>query len=222
MTVLYWLLVAVMMVGIVGAVVPGVPGISLIFGAILIWGAVHGFSGLTIPLTVAIVVLLLGIGIDFLATYWGAQKAGASQWGQIGAVVGLLAGFFGLLPALPVGGPLVGILLGPLLGALIGELIYRRDLGIACKAAIGILVGSLVGNLIQGVLAIATVAVFLITTWPSLSVSMTQPIPTTLAAPSSSPPPLSLPSQTDVQPDSPLDFPTLPPPKEKLLQSGSV
>jgi uncharacterized protein YqgC (DUF456 family) len=168
MQVLYWLLVVVMLVGIVGAIVPGIPGISLIFGAVVIWGLVHGFSSITVPLIVAGVVLLLGMGIDFIATYWGAQKFGASKWGQIGAIVGLLAGVIGLLPALPVGGPLLGILFGPLLGAAIAELIYRRDLGLALKAALGILVGTLVGNLIQFVLAIATVAVFLFSTWPSV------------------------------------------------------
>ncbi|NEQ27167.1 MAG: DUF456 family protein, partial [Microcoleus sp. SIO2G3] len=81
---------------------------------------------------------------------------------------GLLAGFFGLLPALPIGGPLVGILFGPLVGAAIAELIYRRDLRLALKAALGILVGTVVGNGIQFVLAIATVAVFLFTTWSSV------------------------------------------------------
>jgi uncharacterized protein YqgC (DUF456 family) len=117
---LYWLLVAVMVVGIVGAVVPGIPGTILILGAVVIWGMVRGFAGLEIPLTVAIVTLLSNFGIDLLATYVGAKQAGASRWGQIGAVVGLLLGVFGLLPALPVGGPLLGLLLGPLLGAIVG------------------------------------------------------------------------------------------------------
>lgn len=166
MLLLYWLLVALMVVGIIGAVVPGIPGTSLILIAILIWGAVQGSLGsISLPLIVAIAVLLLGIGIDFLATFWGAQRAGASKWGQIGAFVGLVIGILGLLPALPVGGPLLGILLGPLLGAIAGEYLYRRDLQLAFKAGLGIVVGSLVGNLIQGLLAIATVGVFIFATW---------------------------------------------------------
>lgn len=166
MLILYWVLVTLMVVGIIGAVVPGIPGTSLILIAILIWGAVQGSLGsVSLPLIVAIAVLLLGIGIDFLATLWGAQRAGASKWGQIGAFVGLMVGILGLLPALPVGGPLLGILLGPLLGAIAGEYLYRRDLQLAFKAGLGIVVGSLVGNLIQGLLAIATVGVFLFATW---------------------------------------------------------
>ena len=169
---LYWLLVAVMVVGIIGAVVPGIPGTSLILIAILIWGAIQGFNTVAVPLGVTIVVLILGIGIDFFASYLGAQRAGASKWGQIGAIVGLVVGFLGLLPAFLVAGPLVGILVGPLLGAIIGEFLYRRDLELeprfklSLKAGVGIVVGSLIGNVIQGLLAIATIVVFLFTTWP--------------------------------------------------------
>ncbi|MBD2099076.1 DUF456 family protein [Trichocoleus sp. FACHB-591] len=166
MTVLYWLLVAVMVLGVIGAVVPAIPGTSLIVAAIVIWGVIHGFSTVTVPLVVAIGVLVVSMGVDFLASFWGAQRFGASKWGQIGAVVGLLLGFFGLLPALPFGGPLLGILIGPLLGAIVGELIYRRDFVVAVKAGIGIVVGSLIGNLIQGLLALGAVIVFLVTTWP--------------------------------------------------------
>jgi uncharacterized protein len=166
MQIIYWLLVAVMLVGVIGAVVPAIPGTSLILIAIIIWGIVSSsFAAIKIPLIVTVIVLLLSMGVDFLAGYLGAKQAGASKWGQIGAIVGLFLGFFGLLPALPFGGPLLGILLGPLLGAIIGELIYRRDLGIAVKAGIGITVGTLVGNLLQGILAVGAVIVFLWTTW---------------------------------------------------------
>jgi uncharacterized protein len=166
MQIIYWLLIAVMLVGVVGAVVPAIPGTSLILIAIIIWGIISSsFAAIKIPLIVTVIVLILSIGVDFLAGYLGAKQAGASKWGQIGAFVGLLLGFFGLLPALPFGGPLLGILFGPLLGAIVGEYIYRKEFWLAVKAGIGIVVGTLIGNLIQGVLAIAAVAVFLFTTW---------------------------------------------------------
>ncbi len=105
------------------------------------------------------------MGVDFLAGYLGAKQAPASKWGQIRAFVGLFLGFFGLLPTLPFGGPLLGMLLGPLLGAIIGEYIYRRDLGKAVKAGIGITVGTVVGNLLQGILAVSAIVIFIWTTW---------------------------------------------------------
>ncbi|QSJ17222.1 DUF456 family protein [Nostoc sp. UHCC 0702] len=166
MQIIYWLLIAVMLVGIIGAVVPAIPGTSLILIAIIIWGIVSSsFAAIKIPLIVTIIVLVLSVGVDFLGGYIGAKQAGASKWGQIGAIVGLLLGFFGLLPTLPFGGPLIGILFGPLLGAIIGEYIYRRQFWLAVKAGVGIVVGTLVGNLVQGVLAIGAVTIFIVTTW---------------------------------------------------------
>jgi uncharacterized protein len=162
---LYWFLVALMAVGAIGAFVPGIPGAILILIGVVIWGLVNGFAGLGFPLTVAILVFLAGIGIDFLATYWGAKRAGASQWGQIGAIVGLLLGVFGLLPALPFGGPILGLLIGPFLGAIIGELLYQRDLRRAFKAGVGIVVGSVIGKIVEGSLAVAALIVFLLSTW---------------------------------------------------------
>jgi uncharacterized protein YqgC (DUF456 family) len=169
MQIIYWLLIALMLVGVIGSVVPAIPGSSLILAAIIIWGIVNGsVAVIKIPLIVTIIVLLLSMGVDFLAGYIGAKQAGASKWGQIGAFVGLLLGFFGLLPALPFGGPLLGMLIGPLLGAIIGELLYQKDLGKAVKAGIGITVGTLVGNLLQGILAVGAVVVFIWTTWPQV------------------------------------------------------
>jgi uncharacterized protein len=169
MQIIYWLLIALMIVGVIGAVVPAIPGTSLILIAIIIWGIVSSsFAAIKIPLIVTAIALILSIGVDFLAGYLGAKQAGASKWGQIGAFVGLLLGFFGLLPALPFGGPILGILLGPLLGAIVGEYIYCRQFGLAVKAGIGIVVGTLIGNLIQGLFAIAAVGVFLFTTWPQV------------------------------------------------------
>ncbi|PSB01797.1 DUF456 domain-containing protein [Merismopedia glauca] len=174
-TLLYWVLVAIMVVGVLGAILPGIPGSSLIVIAVIIWGAIHGFSTLTWALGVSIVVWLLSIGIDFLAGYWGAKRFGASSWGQWGAFIGLFVGIFGLLPALPIGGPILGIFVGPFVGAILGEFLYRRELELtprlrqAVQAGIGIVVGSLIGRLIHALLAIAAVVVFLWTTLPSMT-----------------------------------------------------
>ncbi|MBE9029458.1 DUF456 family protein [filamentous cyanobacterium LEGE 11480] len=170
MVILYWVLLAVMLVGIIGAVLPGIPGPTIILAAIVIWGlGIQNFAAIAWPLGVAILVLVFGLGIDLLASQWGAKKAGASNWGQWGAIIGMMIGFLGLLPALPIGGPILGLLLGPLLGAIGGEFLYTKDLQKSVKAGVGIVVGSVVGNLVQGVIAITPVVVFIVTTWPPLS-----------------------------------------------------
>ncbi|MBD2259201.1 DUF456 family protein [Pseudanabaena sp. FACHB-2040] len=173
-SVLYWVLILVMLVGVAGAFIPALPGITLIVAAITVWGFVTGFTGLWLALGVAIAALILGIVADYLAGIIGAQRVGASNWGQIGAVVGMLVGLFGFLPALPIGGPILGLVFGTVLGAFIGEFLYRRELPFSkrtqqsFKVGIAIVVGNLVGNLLQGLLAIFTIVVFIVTTWSRL------------------------------------------------------
>ena len=168
---IYWLLIFVMLVGCIGALVPALPGSSLILIAVLVWGFLKGFGSVTVALAVTVVVLVASVAIDTLSGIWGAQRAGASQWGQIGAIAGLVAGFLGLLPALPVGGPLLGVLFGPAIGAFLGEFIYRRATPLgeraktSAKATLGIILGSLLGNVVQGVLALVATIVFVVTTW---------------------------------------------------------
>lgn len=170
--IVYWFVVAVMVVGVIGAVIPAIPGPSLILGAILIWCIATNFTGLGWWLVVVVGLLIVSTLVEILATYWGAQRFGASKWGQFGAIIGMVVGFLGLLPALPFGGPLLGILLGPVLGAAVAEFIYRRDLELierlkfSLKIGLAIVVGSLLGNVIEGILAAVSVGIFIFVTWP--------------------------------------------------------
>jgi len=160
-----------MLVGAAGALLPAIPGVGLILVCILIWGFVTSFQGMAVSLVVTLFILLLSLGIEFLATYWGVKKFGASSWSQIGAIVGLITGMLGFLPALPIGGPIIGILFGAILGAFIGEFAYRQEmelvprLGLSAKVCVGIVVGSLVGNIFKALLALTAVIVFVWTTW---------------------------------------------------------
>jgi hypothetical protein len=82
-----------------------------------------GWSAGWPALALATLLLLLGWGADALGLVLGAARLQATRWAYIGSGLGLLVGLVGLLPALPIGGPLVGALLGPLLGASLGELL---------------------------------------------------------------------------------------------------
>jgi uncharacterized protein len=158
-------------VGVIGAVVPVMPGPILIWGASIIAGFLYHWDRVTVTLIVSSVVLVMCFAIEQLSGIWGAQKAGASHWGQIGSIVGLFLGFFGLLPALPLGGPLVGMFFGPFIGAVIGELLYPRQVpivrrfSISVKAGVGIVLGSVLGLILQGLLSLVAAIVFVATTW---------------------------------------------------------
>lgn len=172
LTMLYWTLVAVMLIGAIGELIPGMPGASLILASILVWAVATGFAGVGWPIAVVFGILILSAAIEFLAAYWGAKQFGASKWGQFGAIAGLVVGVLGLLPALPLGGPILGVLVGPFIGAFLGEYLSRQPVegaskaNIALKASVGTVVGSLLGNLIDGLLSIIAVAVFVLSTWP--------------------------------------------------------
>ncbi|MGB3491386.1 MAG: DUF456 family protein [Elainellaceae cyanobacterium] len=175
LTLLYWIIVAVMLIGAVGELIPGMPGATIILGSIVVWAVATQFAGIGWPIILVFGMLVLSSMVEFLAAYWGAKQFGASKWGQFGAMVGLVVGFLGLLPALPIGGPILGVFLGPFIGAFIGEYLSRKKvdgeskLKTAFKASVGTVVGSIIGNLIDGVLAIIAVVVFVLTTWPMVS-----------------------------------------------------
>ena len=159
------------LVGVVGSVVPVMPGPLLILGASIVSGLLYDWNQVTVTLVVSSVVFVMCFAIEQLSGIWGAQKAGASHWGQIGSIFGLFLGFFGLLPALPIGGPLVGLFFGPFIGAVVGELLYPRQvplvnrLRISVKAGVGIVLGSVIGLIIQGLLSLFAAIVFATTTW---------------------------------------------------------
>jgi uncharacterized protein YqgC (DUF456 family) len=107
-----------LLVGIVGSVVPAVPGPPLGYVGLLLlqWSGYGGFStvflwvwaGITIAVTVA----------DNLLPAWMTKRFGGSRMAVIGSVLGLIAGTIFFAP--------IGLLVGPFLGALAGELINGR------------------------------------------------------------------------------------------------
>ncbi|MEO0866990.1 MAG: DUF456 family protein [Cyanobacteria bacterium J06642_11] len=175
LVILYWLLLIVMGAGIVGAFIPAFPGIGLIVISVIIWGAIAGFTkSVMVALGIAIAIFALTTAIDYLAGYIGAKKVGASNWGQFGAVIGMVLGLLGFLPALPVGGPIFGLLFGSMLGAFVGEMLHRRDLALperfklGTKVSLAIVVSSLLGNIIAGILSIIATGVFVVATWSTV------------------------------------------------------
>ena len=176
-TILYWIVLALMAIGVIGAMIPGLPGSSIIMVAILIWSIATGFARIGWPMMIIFVVLILSAGVEYLALFFGAKQSGASKWSQYGAIAGMVLGFIGLLPALPIGGPLFGVLFGAILGAFVGEYLYRSNLESgdrlqqALKASAGIVIASLIGNIIEALLAALAVAIFIYSTWSFVFIS---------------------------------------------------
>lgn len=161
-TILYVLSGVMMLVGILGTVLPALPGVPLVFAGMLLaaWaGDFEQVSGWT--LAVLAVLTLLSLGIDFLATMLGAKRVGASRPALAGAVLGTFVGLaFGV----------AGIFVGPFVGALLGELIWLRgvggrELGQATRVGLGTWLGIVVGTVLKLGLAFVMVGLFAIAWW---------------------------------------------------------
>jgi len=135
----YFLLAAgifLMILGLIGCLVPVLPGPPLSYAGIFLlhFTRFANFSkGILIILAAVTVAVTI---LDYIVPIWGTRKFGGSKYGTRGATVGLIIGFF-LGPA--------GIIIGPLIGAIVGELIFKDDLKYALKAGIGSLIGFLTG-----------------------------------------------------------------------------
>ena len=160
---LYYLIATTMIViGLVGTILPALPGLPLVFGGMLVAAWAGDFQQVGIPMLVLLGVLtLLSLAIDFWATALGAKRVGASRKALIGAMLGTLGGLFF--------GPF-GILVGPFAGALAGELLHRRSLeaahiGDAAKIGFGTWMGILFGVVLKLGLAFAMLGLFALAWW---------------------------------------------------------
>ena len=129
--------------GLVGVVLPALPGLPLVFAGLLLSAWADGFHHVGWPmLTVLGGLTLVSLVVDYWAAAHGAKRVGASRTATIGAALGMLIGGFVLFP--------VGFFLGPFIGALAGELLHRRslaqaDLGAATRIGIGTWLGIALG-----------------------------------------------------------------------------
>ena len=178
-----WITLLIMLVGLLGSVLPGLPGVPLIFAAALVYAYVTDFEVVgALVLVLLRLFALLAFVADFLSTAYGARRFGASNWGTAGGAIGGLVGalggtlFFGV-------GALFGLLAGTIVGVFVGEYLRRRkqassvserrrvrsvrgsgrgDWRRTSRAAGGVLVGYLFGAVTQGVLGLLSVIVFVV------------------------------------------------------------
>ena len=95
------------------------------------------------------VLALLALAFDFLSSWWGAAKFGATWRGGIGALVGAIAGPVVFSPLGGFIGMLIGLAVGPIVGALVGELLGGRGWREGARAGWGPLIGALAATAVK-------------------------------------------------------------------------
>ena len=158
MTIALWVLVAVFMTaGVVGTVLPVIPGAMLIFAGAVLGAWIDDWSRVSAwTLGVIGLLALISIACDFVAGSLGAKRLGASPLAVSGAAIGTVVGVFT---------GLWGVLFMPFVGAAIGEFIAMRNLQRAGRVGIATGVGLLVGVVVKLALAFSMIGIFVVGLW---------------------------------------------------------
>lgn len=122
--------------GIVGSVLPALPGLPLSYCGILL---LHFTEKIQFTTQFLVFWALLVIAVSLLDYYipiWGTKKFGGSKRGVWGCAIGMVVGIFL--------GPW-GIIVGPFAGAVIGELTGGKRSTAALKAGFGSFLGFIAG-----------------------------------------------------------------------------
>ena len=128
-------------IGLLGAIVPVLPG-TIISYAGLLCISFSSYSELSITILVVWGVIAVAVIVmDYILPGYFSKKFGGTKAGVIGATVGTIAGIFF--------GPL-GIILGPFVGAVVGELLAEKlTFEEALKVGFGSMMSFLVGTLFK-------------------------------------------------------------------------
>ena len=168
-----------MLLGLVGSILPGLPGVPLIFLAALVYSYLTDFEVVgTWVLVLLGVFAALALIADYVGTTYGARRFGAS-WagtlgGAVGGIVGTLVGFLFLGI-----GAFFGLILGTVAGVFAGEYLKRNratgstqegqepasdggDWRRTSRAAGGVFVGYIISAVAQGALAVVGLVAFVL------------------------------------------------------------
>jgi uncharacterized protein len=143
--------------GIVGSVLPWLPGPLFILAGAVLWAFATDFETLGWG-RLAILAALTGLSavLSFVAGAVGARRYGASRWGIVGALVGGLVGVFF--------GPL-GLIFGCVIGAVAAELLRGARVGESVRSGVGALLGMVTGLLADLVVSLTMIGLFLYWVW---------------------------------------------------------
>ena len=144
-----------MLGGLVGTILPVLPGVPLIWLGMLLYGLITGFEQITaIFLILQALLAAFVMGIDYLAAVFGSRYFGGSKAASWRAISGSILGLIFL--SLP------GLLAGPFIGAALAELLFTKQPQQALRAGLGATIGSLGGIPIKLAIELAMIAWFVI------------------------------------------------------------
>lgn len=165
---IFWLLLGLcmMIIGVVGSVLPVLPGpITGWFGLLILHltnAVPMNYQMLGITFFIAIVIFFL----DYVIPGIGSKKFGGSKKGATGATLGLIIGLIAPIP--------LGFVLGAFFGALTGELINEpKNVKRALRSAFGSFLGFLASVTMKLLVSLVFLVIFVyevIINWDAIAV----------------------------------------------------
>ena len=129
-----------MLVGIIGCIVPGLPGVPVAYLGLWIAQATERVDFTWQMLLIWGIVTIAATVLDYVVPAWGTKQYGGTKYGVWGSTIGVFVGLFA--------GPW-GVILGPLVGAVLGELIGGKAAREALRAGWGSFLGLLFGTILK-------------------------------------------------------------------------
>ncbi len=154
--------------GIIGTLVPVMPGCGLIFIGAFAYALLTNFQIISGPEVLVLLGLMLAGSIgQFFITSLGARVMGAGKYGVVGAFCGF---FFGLIFIPAPGGSLIGAFAGAFICELTFAVKSQRE---SVKAGIGAVIGAIFSLFFEFFIGIIMIAY-------TLSIIWHNPIPPTI------------------------------------------
>lgn len=143
-----WIVLGIilMIIGILGCVLPIIPGPPIAYVAILIQQLKKDPPFDARFLTIWALVTAGVTILDYVVPIYGTKRLGGTKKGMWGATIGLILGILFFPP--------VGLIVGPFIGAYIGELIAGKDSRTALKSGFGSFLGFVAGTLMKLVVSV--------------------------------------------------------------------
>lgn len=143
--------------GLIGSVVPVMPGPPLSWIGLLFLFMTDAVQDDWVFLGITLAIALIVFFLDYIIPAIGTKKFGGSKSGMVGTTIGLVIGIFAPIPG--------GIIICPFLGAFIGELTNNSDSKAAMKAAFGSFLGFITGTFLKFIVAVIYFGLFIKIFW---------------------------------------------------------
>ena len=130
---------SLLLLGLLGCVVPVIPGPALAYAAVLVLLPTR-FGPTAFECVAFGAACALAFVLDYAVPAIGAKKFDCSRWGIAGCMVGTVVGMFYGLP---------GLVLGPFLGAFLGEIAAGKGIASSMRGGFGAFIGFVFGVLLK-------------------------------------------------------------------------